>query len=411
MGPSGRVHGAADVSLAKDLAGRAATAIDNARLYRDVQEADVRKNEFLAMLAHELRNPLAPIRTAVHLLRMTGSSTPESKWAHDLIDRQLQQMVRLVDDLLDVSRITRGKITLLRETVDVALVVKHAIESSRPLIESQRHTLTVALPEEPLLVECDLTRLAQVFSNLLNNAAKYTREAGRIWLTVAREGDEAVVRVRDSGMGIPADMLAKVFDLFIQVDHSIDRSQGGLGIGLTLVRQLVEMQNGTVTALSDGPDQGSEFVVRLPVVTEAPLAQHVAVGDALAGQPAAPLRILVVDDNVDGAESLAMVLRLSGHEVALAHDGLAAMDTALHFRPRVVLLDIGLPGIDGYEVARRLRRVPGLDGILLVAITGYGRDEDRALTQQAGFDLHLVKPVDATVLPTVFARWKPGVPH
>jgi signal transduction histidine kinase/DNA-binding response OmpR family regulator len=403
MGPSRRHYTESDLTLVEDLAHRAATALDNARLYRDIQEADHRKNEFLAMLAHELRNPLAPIRSAVHILRLRGAEHPEVSWAQDLIDRQLQQMVRLVDDLLDVSRITRGKITLLCEPTDIAMVVNHAVETSRPLIDLHKHTLSVALPQEPLWVECDVTRLAQVFSNLLNNAAKYTREGGQIWLTVAQEGDEVVVRVRDSGIGIPPAMLAKVFDLFIQVDRTLDRSQGGLGIGLTLVRRLVEMHRGTVQATSAGVNQGSEFAVRLPLAA-APVKKS---SNGSAPHPPArrfTFRILVVDDNVDGAESLAVLLRVGGHDVRVAHDGPSALTVAAEHRPEVVLLDIGLPGLDGYEVARRMRREPDLENCLLIAITGYGRDEDRRRSLDAGFDAHLVKPIDANALSSILMR-------
>jgi len=406
LGESGRLFTPADLGYAEDLAGRAAIAIDNARLYREVQDADRRKNEFLAMLAHELRNPLAPIRSAVHVLRLLGSADPQVRWAQDVIDRQVQQMVRLVDDLLDVSRITRGKITLQTEPVDLGAVVARAVETSRPLIDQREHQLTVSLPREPVRVEADATRLAQVLANLLNNAAKYTEKGGYIGLGATLEDGEAVVRVRDSGMGIPAEMLSSIFDLFTQVDRALDRSQGGLGIGLTLVRRLVEMHRGTVQAFSAGPGRGSEFVVRLPALPDArprPAACN-GIVEARRASEGPPHRVLVVDDNVDGAESVALLLRLFGHEVRVAHDGLAALAAVEAFRPEVVLLDIGLPGMDGLEVARTLRQQPDLKDVLLVALTGYGREEDRRRTQEAGFDVHLVKPVHANDLPPLLAR-------
>jgi signal transduction histidine kinase/DNA-binding response OmpR family regulator len=400
----GRRFTRADLGYAEDLAGRAAIAIDNARLYQEVQEADRRKNEFLAMLAHELRNPLAPIRSAVQILRLVGSTDPKVRWSQDVIDRQVQQMARLVDDLLDVSRITRGQITLQTEPLDLSAIVSRALEISQPLLDQRRHELTVSLPREGLRVEADPTRLAQVVANLLNNAAKFTPEGGRIGLSATREKDEVVLRVRDSGMGIPADMLASIFDLFTQVDLSLDRSQGGLGIGLTLVRRLVELHKGTVQAFSAGPNQGSEFVVRLPALAEVRSQDHSANGSARSPEPCPPRRIVVVDDNVDGAESLAIVLRLSGHEVRCAHNGPEALEVADGFRPEVMLLDIGLPGMDGYEVARQVQQRPGLEEVLLVALTGYGRDEDRQRAEEAGFDVHLVKPVHADDLPAVLAR-------
>jgi signal transduction histidine kinase/DNA-binding response OmpR family regulator len=394
----------ADLGYAEDLAGRAAIAIDNARLYREVQDADRRKNEFLAMLAHELRNPLAPIRSAVQILRRIGSTDPQARWSQDVIERQVQQMSRLVDDMLDVSRITRGQIVLQMEPVELSDVVSRAVETSHPLIDQRRHELSVALPRERLRVEADLVRLSQVVANLLNNAAKYTAEGGLIWLTAEREGSEAVVRVRDSGMGIPGNMLSNIFDLFTQVDRSLERTQGGLGIGLTLVRTLVEMHGGTVQALSAGSNRGSEFVVRLPALVEAPLTQTIATRAANDPKPCVPRRVLVVDDNVDGAESLAMVLRLCGHDVCCAHDGPAGLEMAEAFRPDVLLLDIGLPKMDGYEVARELRRRPELADVFLVALTGYGSDDDRRRTEEAGFDVHLVKPVDLDALPRLLAN-------
>jgi signal transduction histidine kinase/ActR/RegA family two-component response regulator len=368
-------------------------AYERLRLIDQLRQADRRKDEFLAVLAHELRNPLAPVRNAVEVLRMRDVDDPGLRWARDLIDRQVQQLTRLVDDLLDVSRITRGKIKLQKEPVDLAAVVARAVEISRPLIDARRHELAVTLPPEPLRLEADPTRLAQVVANLLNNAAKYTEERGHIWLTVEREGGEAVVRVRDTGVGIPSDMLAQVFDLFTQVTHSLDRSQGGLGIGLTLARSLVEMHGGSVRAHSAGWGEGSEVVVRLPLLVELRSEPSGTGLDRRVVKPSAH-RILVVDDNVDAADSLAVLLRLMGNDVRTAPDGPAALEVARAYRPDVVLLDLGLPRMSGYDVCRRLREGHFANGPLIVALTGYGQDEDRRRTREAGFDCHLVKPVD-----------------
>jgi signal transduction histidine kinase/DNA-binding response OmpR family regulator len=396
QGKSGRSFSPADRALADDLAGRAAIALDNARLYRNVQEADRHKNEFLSMLAHELRNPLAPIRNAVQILRMRNFSEPDIQLVQDMIDRQVQQLSRLVDDLLDLSRITRGKIRLQTEVVEVASVVARAVETSRPLIDARKHKLTVLLPTEPLRVRGDPVRLAQVLANLLNNAAKYTEEGGRIAVTAERDRDEVVLRVKDTGMGIPPDMLSSIFELFTQVDRSLDRSQGGLGIGLTLAHKLVEMHGGRVEAFSAGPNQGSELVVHLPLV-----AEEVTTPDNGAGKPPGKqrrCRVLIVDDNMDGARSLSMLLDLFGHDVRTCYDGPSALVEAEEFFPEIVLLDIGLPGMDGFEVARRLREQPTCAQTLLVALTGYGQAEDIRRSREAGFDHHLVKPADPEAL-------------
>jgi signal transduction histidine kinase/ActR/RegA family two-component response regulator len=392
-----------DMALARDFAGRAAIALDNARLYREVQEADRRKNEFLSMLAHELRNPLAPIRNGVHILRALGGTDPQLREVRDMMDRQVQHLVRLVDDLLDLSRITRGKIRLQTEPVDLSGVVARAVETCLPLIDERRQRLSVALPPQPVRVDGDAVRLAQVVGNLLNNAAKYTEEGGQLWLSAGREGDEGVVRVRDTGMGIPAEMLASVFDLFTQGDHSLDRSQGGLGIGLTLVRQLVEMHGGRVEAHSEGPGRGSEFLVRLPALPVEEPAE--APEPAAPGRPARGprRRVLVVDDNRDAAESLALLLGVAGHEARVSHDGPSALAAAAEFRPDAVLLDIGLPGMDGYEVARRLRAETDTGRALLVALTGYGQEEDQRRALAAGFDHHLIKPADLDALTALLA--------
>jgi len=397
--PSGRRFSPADFTIAEALAARAAIALENAQLYKDLEQADRQKNEFLSMLAHELRNPLAPIRTGVDVLRLRGDDQPEVAWARDMIERQTTQLVRLVDDLLDVSRITGGKIRLELESVDVAGVVATAVETSRPLIDEAGHELTVSLPDETLWVNCDRVRLSQVLSNLLNNAAKYTRGGGSICLAVQREGSEAVFRVRDNGIGIPGEMLAKVFDLFTQVERSLDRSRGGLGVGLTLARRLIEMHGGRIDVASEGSGLGSEFTVRLPAVSSA-APREVATGGAPPAEqsPRGPLRILVVDDNVDAADSVAWLLRRQAHEVRTVHDGRSAIDMAKEFRPQVVVLDLGLPELDGYEVSRRLRSAPDTREALIVAVSGYGQDEDRRRSSEAGFDYHFIKPVDFQTL-------------
>jgi PAS domain S-box-containing protein len=403
---SGRVYDADDLRAAEDLASRAVIAIENASLVATLKETDRRKDEFLAMLAHELRNPLAPIRNAVQIFRAKGSPVPELQWARDVIDRQLQQMTRLVDDLLDVSRITRGNIELRKERVQLATSVTSAVEASRPLIEKWGHELTVTLPPQPIFLEADHTRLSQVLLNLLNNAAKYTEQGGRIWLNAEQEGAHAVIRVRDTGVGIPQEMLPRIFEIFTQVDRSLERSQGGLGIGLTLVQSLVEMHGGTVEAHSDGPGKGSEFIVRLPVAAEHKERGARGVTDD-GEKTAAPARcrLLVVDDNQDAADSLAMLLRMLGNEVHTAHDGLEAVGAAAVFLPDVVLLDIGLPKLNGYEAGRRIREQQG-QGVVLVALTGWGQEEDRRRSKEAGFDHHMTKPVDFDALQKLLAGLK-----
>jgi two-component system CheB/CheR fusion protein len=384
-----------------DISERRALEEELRRHSEELTEADRRKDEFLAMLAHELRNPLAPIFNVVQFLQLKGPPDADLDLARDVLKRQTRHLSRLVDDLLDVSRIGRNKIALHCEPVRLAAVVESAVETSRPLVEAGRHRLTVELPDEALWLEADPTRLAQVFINLLNNAAKYTEPAGHISLTATREGSEVAVRVRDTGVGIPPEMLCRVFEPFAQVDRSLARSQGGLGIGLALVKYLVEMHGGSVQATSMGPRQGSEFVVRLPLAAE----------PALAGGKSPPVvpgplprrRILVVDDNQDAARSLAMLLELSGHEVHVAHDGPGALEAAERLRLEVVLLDISLPGMDGYEVARRMRQLTALEGALLVALTGWGQEDDRRRAAEAGFDKHFIKPVNLTALQELLA--------
>jgi signal transduction histidine kinase len=361
-------------------------------------ETDRRKDEFLATLAHELRNPLAPVRNALQILRLAGDNRLAAEQARSMMDRHVQQLVRLVDDLLDVSRITRGTVELKKERVALSSIVATAVETSRPLIEAARHELSVTLPPETIELEADPTRLAQVLSNLLNNAAKYTEAGGKIWLTAEREGSRVAVRVRDSGVGIAADMLPRIFELFMQVDRSIDKSQGGLGVGLTLVRTLLDMHGGTVEVRSEGLGQGSEFSISLPLAPERLPAQ--ADSRSLANSASSlPLRrVLVVDDNVDAAQSLAMLLRILGQDVRTAHNGRSALEAARASMPEIAILDIGLPGMDGHELARRLRDEPGGAAVVIIALTGWGQDVDRRRSAEAGFDHHLTKPADPEAL-------------
>jgi PAS domain S-box-containing protein len=396
---SGRKYDAADLTVAEDLAERASIAIENARLYGELREADRHKDEFLAMLAHELRNPLAPIRNSLHILKQAAASPEMVGRVRDIAERQVQHMARLLEDLLDVARISRGRIALRQEVVDMASVVQRTVETARPLLEERRHQLTVALPPEPVRVRGDAARLEQVLTNLLNNSAKYTDPGGRIGLTVEREGGEVVLRVRDSGIGIAPEMLPRIFELFVQAERRLDRSQGGVGIGLTLVKKLVELHGGAIQAFSAGLGQGSEFVVRLPAFSGEKGSEtgHGPEGERVRTPPPCQ-RVLVVDDNVDAADSLALLLRLEGQDVQVAHDGFAALEMARAFRPVIVFLDIGMPGMDGYEVCRRLRQQSGEDSLLIVALTGWGQEEDRRRSQEAGFDLHFIKPVEPDAL-------------
>jgi signal transduction histidine kinase len=385
----------------------ARTVTERERAEAALRDADRRKDEFLAMLAHELRNPLAPVLNALHIMRLRGVPDPELEQARQTAERQVRTMARLIDDLLDVSRISRGKIQLRKEPVDLATVVARAVESSRTLVEERRHRLEVALPDDPVWLEADPTRLEQILTNLLTNAAKYTEPGGLIRLAARVEGDEVILSVTDNGIGIPPEKLETIFDMFMQVDRSLaSATQWGLGIGLALVRSLVQMHGGRVYARSDGPGRGSEFVVHLPRI-----AAPVPAPQGLPGPPAPaevnggrPLRLLVVDDNQDAASSLALLLSLKGHTVALAHDGPSALEAARTGRPQVVILDIALPGMDGYEVARRLRAEEATRDAVLVAMTGYGQEDDHRRSRQAGFNHHLVKPVDFAELQQLFAE-------
>lgn len=397
---SGRIYDVTDLAAAEDLAHRAVIAIENANLLMALKESDRRKDEFLAMLAHELRNPLAPIRNALQIFRGKGLPVPELQWATEVIDRQVHQMTRLVDDLLDMSRITSGKIELRKERIELAPVVNGVVDALRPLIDKWGHELTVTIPPQPIYLDADPTRLSQILSNLLNNAAKYTDHGGRIWLIAELEKDQILIRVKDTGVGIPCEMLPRIFEMFTQIDRTLERSEGGLGIGLTLVQQLVEMHGGSVEARSDGPGSGSEFVLRLPVAKNA-----VKPGSTAECQDAKapPCRILVVDDNRDAADTLCMLLRMTGHDVHTAYDGLEAIGAAATFQPQVVLLDIGLPKLNGYNVARRLREQNGGSELVLVALTGWGQEEDRRRSKEAGFDHHLTKPPEFAELQKILA--------
>ena len=395
--PDGVTVFSADVTWRKRLE-------DELRRHNErLAEADRRKDEFLATLAHELRNPLAPIRNALQILNMPMVDAETARRSREMMERQVHHLVRLVDDLLDVSRVMRGKIELRREQTELASVVARAVETVQPLVDAQGHQLSVRLPSESLPVEVDPVRLAQVVGNLLTNAAKYTETGGRIWLTAQRFGDTVELRVRDTGIGIGMDMLPRIFELFVQVDHSSTKAQGGLGIGLTLVKNLVEMHGGTVEARSEGLGRGSEFVVRLPTSAQPLQKNGVESEQRVDAVAASGHRLLVVDDNQDAAISLAMLLKLQGHEVRVAHSGMAALELTKTYVPHAVFLDIGMPGMDGYEVARQMRQQPGLEKVVLAALTGWGQQEDRRRTAEAGFDHHLVKPPEPNALGGILA--------
>jgi signal transduction histidine kinase/ActR/RegA family two-component response regulator len=376
-----------------------------------LQEADQRKTDFMAMLAHELRNPLAPILTSIELLRLLGSQDSHINQTRAIIERQVKQMVRLVDDLLDLTRIVRGKLELRRTILDVREAVAQAVQTVRPALEAQAHQLSVEVPDEPLYLQADETRIVQVLVNLLSNAAKYTERGGKIVVSVACEDDEVVLRVRDNGVGIEAEMLSRIFDLFTQIGRSLHRSQGGLGLGLTLVRQLVELHGGRVSVHSEGPGKGSEFVVRLPIA--APPPPPVSPGEppqsAVAPSRATTHHILIIEDNTDARETLTLLLQMLGHRVESAATGPDGITRALASRPQVVLIDLGLPGLDGYEVARQVRAALGQKA-RLVALTGYAQEEDRRRTRDAGFDAHLPKPVELEELNRVMKDATPENP-
>ncbi|RZJ04751.1 MAG: hybrid sensor histidine kinase/response regulator [Rubrivivax sp.] len=369
---------------------------------RALRLADQRKDEFLATLAHELRNPLAPIRTGLQLLARLGDNPGRQQQLTDMMERQMTHLLHLIDDLLEVSRISTGKLVLQRERLDLRRVVDMAMEACAPMISRGGHELAVTVPEEALFVNGDLTRLSQSLCNLVNNAAKYTPDRGRIVVTLARSGHEALLTVQDNGIGLPADMINRVFDMFAQVNRSLERAQGGLGIGLALVKSLVAMHGGHVNASSPGPGQGSTFTIRLPLMLQAPPPAEPSAEAAPA--PTRALRILVVDDNEDAAESLAMLLSLGGHQVRVEHGGLAGLQTAATLLPQAIFCDVGMPGMGGYEFATRLRQDARFASTLLVALTGWGSEEDKRRARAAGFDEHLTKPASVDAVSAMLAK-------
>jgi PAS domain S-box-containing protein len=398
-----------DEAVLAQLAHIGSVAIENARLYGELRAQDRRKDEFLALLAHELRNPLAPLRNGLEVMRLAGSDAGTLAQARAMMERQLGHMVRLIDDLLDISRISRNKMELRRSRVLLADVVSSAVETARPVIEEARHQLIVSLPHEPVHLHADLTRLAQVFGNLLSNSAKYTPPGGQIWLAAERTEQEVIVTIRDNGIGIPADSLRSIFDMFSQVDRSVERSTGGLGIGLALVKGLVEMHRGTVEAVSPGIGKGSTFTVRLPILEErAGITSEIQTEEG-SRTPGPRRRILVVDDNRDSAESMAMMLTLRGNEVRTAYDGIEAVKAAEAYRPQTILIDVGMPRLNGYEATRRIREQSWGRSIIIIAVTGWGQEGDKVQSQEAGCNGHLVKPVslpDIEKLLTEIDAWQ-----
>lgn len=396
----------ARMSLIDEVVSRASIAMENARLYTLVQEADARKNEFLAMLAHELRNPLAPISNAVRILHGTELSDPTVVWARDVIGRQVDHMSRMVDDLLDVSRFARGKVSVKTELLALATLCERAVEASEPLIRARQQQLSVELPGEAVVIEGDMVRLSQILANLLNNASKFTPVHGKISLAAAFSGQELRISVRDNGQGIDPAFLPHVFDLFAQGDQALDRPHGGLGIGLTLVKHLVELHGGTVSAFSEGQGRGTEISLSLParLATAADLPLAAARPPAVAARPTGPVRVLVVDDLLASADTMKVLLESEGYVARVATDGESALAAAREFLPSVVILDIGLPGMNGFEVAQQLRKLPATCDALLIALTGYGEAESRQRSQRAGFDHHVVKPADIDFLLSVISQ-------
>jgi PAS domain S-box-containing protein len=396
----GRIVGASKV--ARDIT-------DRKRVEKALEEANQRKDQFIALLAHELRNPLAPLRNGLQVIRLAGTDTNAIAQAREMMDRQLSHMVRLIDDLLDISRVSQNKMELRRSRVLLKDVISSAVETARPAIEEAGHEFAISLPSEPVYLDADLTRLAQVVANLLNNSAKYTERGGRILLAAERQGGEAIISVRDTGLGIPANDLPRIFDMFSQVDRSIERSTGGLGIGLALVKGLVEMHGGTVTASSPGQGKGSTFVVKLPVLeSTAPLALDIPATEPLHAGPRR--RILVVDDNRDSANSMALMLRLMGNEVRTAHDGLQAIETAAEFRPKAILMDLGMPKLNGYDATERIREQPWGRDMTIIAMTGWGQEVDRTQSHEVGCDGHLVKPVNVSDLENLLTQLEASPP-
>ncbi|WP_328700236.1 ATP-binding response regulator [Caenimonas soli] len=405
LAPAARMD-SSRVALAKEVVSRASIAMENARLYTAIQDADRRKNEFLAMLAHELRNPLAPIRNAVHIMQGGDVSLPTMNWARDVIGRQADHMARLIDDLLDVSRIVQGKVVVRPEKLSLASLVERSVEASAPRVAARDQELKVELPEQPVVLNGDAVRLAQVLANLINNASKFSGPNTQVVLSATYADGELKISVKDQGAGIDPAFLPHIFDLFAQADQSLDRSQGGLGIGLTLVKHLVELHGGRVAAHSEGVGRGTEVTVYLPARLaepgETPTPASGSRAPVVLGK--VPARILVVDDLAASAETLMTLLEMEGFEVKVASEGMAALKIAEEFRPDVVLLDIGLPGMNGFEVANRLRTQPESRDALMIALTGYGEAESRSRSVQAGFDFHMVKPADVNLLLSMLAN-------
>jgi CheY-like chemotaxis protein len=372
------------------------------RLEEALLESDRRKNEFLATLAHELRNPLAPVRYAATVLDLKGPTNRETQWAVQLIERQTKHMARLIDDLLDISRISRNTLELRKESVELATVIATAVETAHPYMKRDGHELFVSIPSEPIYLAADPVRLAQVLSNLLDNAAKYSKPVdggGKIWLTAAQEGPYAVVRVKDTGIGIAPEMLPKIFEMFTQVGRSIRQSEGGLGIGLSLAKRLVEMHGGNIDVSSEGLGKGSEFVVRIPLAHASRNESMALVeGSSITEPPILQRRILIADDNPDVVETFEVMLQTLGYEVQTALDGIEALEKAEQFQPHAIVLDLGMPKLDGYETAKRIRQRPWGQDVVLVAVTGWGNENDKLKSADAGFNMHLVKPIDATIL-------------
>ncbi|MSP79288.1 MAG: hybrid sensor histidine kinase/response regulator [Dehalococcoidia bacterium] len=389
-----RIFTQEDVNFLQAVANVLGSAIQRQAVEQAVRQAGQRKDEFLALLGHELRNPLTPIRSAVDLMKMEPTQDARLTRMSGIIDRQVGHLTRLVDDLLDVSRITHGKVTLRKETVELASAVRNATEAVQSLIQTRKHALSVTLPDEPVYLNADPVRLIQVIDNLLSNAAKYTPEGGHIRLVAEATSKQVTLHLIDNGIGMPSDLVPHIFEVFVRGEQDLARSIGGLGLGLTLVHGLVEMHGGTMEARSAGVGKGSEFIVRLPRLIPQSRGHEQALDDAQGVANKKNARVLIVDDNVDIAMAFPMMLETVGEEVRVVHRGQAALDVAPEFLPHVVLLDIGLPGMDGFEVACRMRQVPGLQATKLVTITGYGQEQDRFRSKEAGFDNHLVKPVN-----------------
>ena len=405
--PSERQFGSAELDLATDIASRVAIAMDNCLLFQEIQKGDRRKNEFLATLSHELRNPLAPMRNAIHALHISGQWPAGAQELREMFDRQLGQLTHLVNDLLDVARISQGKIALRKQPTDLVAEVNDALESCRSAIDAAGHELIVSLPKESIVVDGDRVRLQQIFENLLFNACKYTEPHGRIEVKLSKDTDRAIFTIRDSGVGIEPAMIPQIWDIFAQVDASPERTRQGLGIGLSLVKKLVTLHGGSIDAISEGLGKGSEFVVYLPVVNVEVLAAAPQSAPANNKSPvetgAQTRRILVVDDNVDAAESMQVLLNVFGHTVEIAHEGVTGLEVARAFKPDLVFLDIGLPGMNGYEVAQLLREMSGMKAVKLIALSGYGTETDRMRSTKAGFNRHLIKPVDPSALPDIIS--------